>query len=280
MAVLFGLLAAASYGAGDFFGGLASKKAASQTVVVLSQLAGLVLAVILALAFAAARVTGRDLLLGVGVGIAGLVGLSLLYRGLAVGRMSVIAPITAVGSATLPVLWGLASGEHPSPTALAGVVVALLAVVLVARAPHGHDAGPADPRVELGLAAGAGVAFGIGLALFGETSSGAGLWPLVTARVASVVILGGGALLAGRLPRPSRETMPSIVLAGSLDMGANAFYLAGVHTGLVSLVAVLTALYPASTVVLARVVLDERLSRHQVLGLVLAAAGAALIAAG
>lgn len=280
MAVVLGLCAALSFGTGDFLGGFSAKRASSVTVVFVSQLAGLALAVVLAIAFGADLVTGRDLLLGAGVGTVGLTGLVLLYRGLAVGRMSVIAPITAVGSAVLPVVWGLATGERPGTAALAGVAVALAAVVLVARVPHGHEAGPADRRVELALAVGAGIAFGAGLVLLDATGDGVGMWPLVSARATSVAVLGAGARLAGRLPAPPREAVPGIVAAGTLDMAANAFYLAGTRTGYVSLVAVLGSLYPAATVVLARVVLAERLTRHQLAGLVLAAAGAALIAAG
>lgn len=280
MAVLFGVLTAISYGAADFCGGLGAKRAATQTVVALSQLVGLLGAVVLGFAFAADHLAGRDLWLGAGVGAVGIVGLVLLYRGLACGRMSVIAPVTAVGSATLPVLWGLATGERPSALALAGVVAAMVAVVLVARGPSGDGATDGDIRTDLLLAAGAGVSFGIGLVLLGETGSDAGMWPLVSARATSVLLLGLAAAVTRRAPIPPRGAGGIIALTGVLDISANAFYLAGVHTGLVSLVGVLAAMYPVSTVVLATLVLDEQLSRYQVAGLALAAGGAALIVAG
>jgi drug/metabolite transporter (DMT)-like permease len=280
MAVVFGLLAAVGYGSGDFLGGLASKRAATQTVVVGSQLVGLLLGVVMALFIAAPRLDRGDLVYGAIGGCIGLVGVTALYRGLAVGRMSVVAPITAVGSALVPVAWGLASGERPSPVALVGVVCALPAVALVSRVPSDADSTLVSARGEVLLASGAGLCFGVALVLFSEAADGTGLWPLVASRAVSVTLLASGALIARRLPRPSRAAVPVIVATGVLDITANAFYFFGVGTGLVSLVAVLASLYPAGTVALARVVLDERLSRHQLAGMGLAVGGAALIALG
>lgn len=280
MAVVFGLLAAAAYGAGDFLGGFASKRAATQTVVVLSQFVGLTIALVVAVFIAAPGLDVIDLVYGAIGGCIGLVGVTLLYRGLAVGRMSVVAPITAVGSALVPVAWGLATGERPSAIALAGVAVSLPAVALVSRVPSDADSAVVSARGEVLMAAGAGVCFGIALVLFSEAAEDTGLWPLVTSRAVSATLLGAGALVAGRLPMPSRDAVPVIVGTGVLDITANSFYFFGVSTGLVSLVAVLASLYPAGTVALARVVLHERLSRHQLAGMAMAVVGAALIAAG
>jgi drug/metabolite transporter (DMT)-like permease len=280
MAVVFGLLAAAGYGTGDFLGGFASKRAATQTVVVGSQLVGLTIAIGLALSIAAPDLRTIDLVYGALGGCIGLVGIMLLYRGLAVGRMSVVAPITAVGAAIVPLAWGLSTGERPSALAFAGVALSLPAVALVSRVPSDADSTVLDARGEVAMAAAASVCFGVALVLFAEAADGTGLWPLVSSRAVSVVLFGGGALLARRLPMPSRDAVPVIVGTGILDIGANAFYFFGVGTGLVSLVAVLASLYPAGTVGLARVVLDERMTRHQVVGMALAVAGAALIALG
>lgn len=280
MAVVFGLLAAAGYGSGDFLGGFASKRAPTQTVVVGSQLVGLVIAVGLAACIAAPRLDRGDLVYGAVGGCIGLAGVTALYRGLAVGRMSVVAPITAVGSALVPVAWGLVSGERPSPVALVGVVCAFPAVALVSRVPSDADSTVVSARGEVLLAAGAGLCFGVALVLFSEAADGTGLWPLVAARAVSMTLLAAGALAVGRLPMPSRSAAPVIAATGVLDVVANAFYFFGVGTGLVSLVAVLASLYPAGTVALARVVLDERLSRHQWAGMALAVVGAALIAVG
>lgn len=281
MAVVFGLLAAAGYGAGDFLGGFASKRAAAQTVVVGSQFVGIIVAVLLSLFVAAPDLRPIDLVYGAGGGCVGVVGILALYRGLALGRMSVVAPITAVGAAIVPVAWGLiANGERPSALALMGVALSLPAVALVSRVPSDSDSPLLGARGEVTLAAGAGLCFGIALVLFSEAADGTGLWPLVASRGVSVTLLGLGALLAGRLPRPNRDAVPVIVGTGVLDITANAFYFFGVGTGLVSLVAALASLYPAGTVLLARVVLEERLSRHQLAGMALAVIGAALIAVG
>ena len=280
MAVLLGLLSAVAFGAGDFLGGVASKRAATLTVVLGSQLVGLVLAIAVAPLVGADDLTSRKLVYAAIAGCVGVVGVGLLFRGLAVGRMSVIAPVTAVGAAVLPVAWGLVSGERPSGVALAGVALAVPAVVLIARVPHDHEAGPGDARVELLLAAGAGLCFGVALSLFGESADGTGMWPLVVARIAAVTMLGTAALATRRVALPEAGVRPTIVGCGVLDVTGNGCYVAAASTGLLSLVAVLSSLYPAATVLLARVVLRERLTRHQVDGIVLAVAGAALIAAG
>jgi drug/metabolite transporter (DMT)-like permease len=280
VAVVFGLLAAVGYGAGDFLGGFASKRAPTQTVVVGSQVVGLTIAVVVSLFVAAPGLRAVDLVLGAIGGCVGLVGIMLLYRGLAVGRMSVVAPVTAVGAAIVPVAWGLATGERPSAVALAGVVVSLPAVALVSRVPSDADSTVVTARGEVVMAAGAGLCFGIALVLFSEAADETGLWPLVASRAVSVTLLAAGALAMRRLPPPSRDALPIIVGTGVLDIAANAFYFFGVDTGLVSLVAVLASLYPAGTVALARIVLGERLSRHQVAGMAMAVGGATLIAAG
>jgi len=215
----------------------------------------------------------------------------LLYRGLAMGRMSVVAPITAVVAAIVPLVWALVDGERPSAIALAGVVVALVAIVLVAAAPE-HDEHPEDAAVApLGKVVPPAVASGLGFgALYvelGETSSHAGLWPLFVARPVAVAVTALAALLlvrrAGRPASavvPARTAWPYVAGAGVLDVTANGLYLAATNAGLLSIVAVLSSLYPAATVVLARVVLGERLHRVQVVGLVLAAAGIAAMAMG
>jgi drug/metabolite transporter (DMT)-like permease len=282
VAVVLGLLSAVAYGAADFFGGLASRRSAVASVVVTSQAISIgVLAVLLAVAPGDPPLL-RDVGLGGIAGVVGCAGLVLLYRGLAVGRMSVVAPVTAVGAAVLPVTWGLGTGERPSAAALVGVALALVAVVFVSRSPEGERVveRAAGGRVELLLALGAGCAFGVVFILLGSTSDDAGFWPLVGARPVSVVVLTVGALVARQPVRPRREDRAMVAATGVLDIGANALYLVAIRSGLLSLVAVLGSLYPAMTVVLARFVLAERLTRGQVVGLGLAAAGVALIAAG
>lgn len=292
--MLLGLLVAAAYGAGDFFGGLSSKRASVAAVVVLSQLSGLPLLAVLVL------LTGGDpttttFVLGALAGAVGGVGLTTLYRGLASGRMSVVAPITAVGAAIVPVLWGLVTGERPSLPAVAGIVLAVVAVGLISRTPddapladHVADDGtvttpetvaPVAPY--LALAVLAGLAFGTVFVLLAATGEGVGFWPLVAGRTTSITLLALGARATGRrLLPPDRRALPLIAAAGVLDVTANALYLLAARQGLLALVAVLSSLYPASTVLLARIVLRERLTPVQVGGLGLAGFGVVLIAAG
>jgi drug/metabolite transporter (DMT)-like permease len=276
LVVALGLAVAASYGAADFLGGLASKRTATATVTLIAQAVGLALLAAVTLVFQG-DITARDLGLGAIAGVVGAGGLSLLYKGLAEGRMSVVAPITAVGAAVVPVAWGIATGERPSAAAIAGVVVALAAVTLISRAPDTEEDSDERPTM-VPLAVAAGTAFGIVFIVLGEASQETGAWPLVAARAAGVTVL----LVAakGLKQRPHRADVPTIIGAGILDVTANALYLIAARRGLISLVAVLSSLYPAGTVLLARLVLDERLARHQVVGLPLAAAGVALIALG
>jgi drug/metabolite transporter (DMT)-like permease len=281
VAVVLGLVVALTYGAGDFLGGLASRAQSVATVVVASQACGLGL-VVVALVVDGSDPAAGDVALGVLAGSAGLVGLLLLYRGLAVGTMGVVAPVTAVGAAVVPLAVGLATGERPSPLALVGAAVALAAVVLVASGSEeggGRRAAPAG-RSELLLALGAGAGFGLVFVILDATSEDSGFWPLLGARVASVSLVAAWLASAGRPLRPRPGTGWAVVGAGVLDMTANACYLLAVREGLLSLVAVLSSLYPAATVVLARWFLGERLRPAQVAGLGLGLAGVALIAAG
>lgn len=287
MGIVLGLAAAVTYGAADFVGGLVSRRTNVLAVVLFSQLwgTGLLLA---AVPFFGSAVSGEDLIWGVAAGLAGAAGIVFLYRGLSIGRMTVVAPTTAVEAAIIPVVFGLAGGERPSGVALAGVALALPAVALVSssprRSPDGavESGGGGEGRLPLGLSEAlvAGLAFGLFFISLERTGAGSGLWPLVPARAAAMVAVGAVGLLARRSLRPSPGTAPSIAAAGGLDVAANILYLLASRQGLLSLVAVLTSLYPASTVLLARVVLHERLWRIQATGLVLAALGVALIALG
>ncbi len=294
MAVLLGLLVALTYGSGDFFGGIAASRARPSAVVLGSfAISGVCLLAVTA-GWAAVgdlpHPSGADLRLGAAAGCVGPVAVGLLYRGLAIGRMSVVAPVTAVVAAVVPFGWGLAQGERPSTTALVGVAVALVAVALISGAPtHPDDLttqGGTSPAL-LATAVASGFGFGVIFILFGSVGDHAGLWPLLAARVVAVVAM--AVVLVGWLGLRRRDVRPWVLPgarawgpvagAGVLDVTANAIYLAATQRGLLSLVAVLSSLYPAATVVLARVVLGERLHRVQVVGLALAAAGVAAIAA-
>ena len=274
MAVLLGVLVALSYGAGDFLGGLATRAQAVATVVAASQSAALVLLVVVVPA-EGSPFAWADVGLGAAAGTVGVVGILLLYQGLATGAMGVVAPVTAVGAAVVPLVVGLATGERPAPLALVGAAVALGAVALVA---GGGPTGGSGGRPLL-LAVGAGAAFGLVFVLLGATDESSGFWPLLGGRVASVSLLVTWLLRSRTAFVPQPGTRWVVIGAGLLDVTANGLYLLAVREGLLSLVAVLSSLYPAATVVLARVVLHERLERAQLAGLGLGLAGVTLIAA-
>ena len=289
MGVLFGLLAAATYGAADFLGGQVSRRFDAFSVVLLSQLIGAVPLLIAVPFLAEGNPTAQALGWGAAAGIGGGTGVLFLYRGLAMGRMTVVAPITGVVAAVIPVIVGLVIGERPSALSLAGVVLALVAVILVSSAPP-----PGDERdVELGqeidpswkesgvpYAFGAGLSFALFFVFLNAANTESAVWPLLGTRGASLVLV-TVAVLALRKPlKPPPGTIVAIGAAGVLDVGANVFYLISTRFGLLSLVAVLTSMYPAITVLMARIFLDERMIKMQIVGLALAGAAIAMIVLG
>ncbi|TKJ19928.1 EamA family transporter [Blastococcus sp. CCUG 61487] len=276
--VVLALSSAVVYGASDFLGGLASRRAPVHGVVAVSQVAG-VTALLVLLPWLGGPVSGADLAWGAASGVAGAAGLLVFFRALAGGVMSVVAPVTAVTAAAVPVLGGLLGGERIGPWATAGIVLALLAVVLVS-AEGGLSALRSAAPGSLAPALVAGVAFGCFFVLLDRTGDDTGLTPLVAARAASIVLV----LLvarAGRRPlRISRASAPLVLTSGLGDMTANAlFLLATQEGGDLAIVGVLASLYPVSTVVLAQVLLRERLVPAQLAGLVAAVAAVVLITA-
>ncbi|UBU11867.1 DMT family transporter [Nonomuraea gerenzanensis] len=274
MTVILATACAIVYGTADFFGGLATRRTQVLAVVVLSQLAGLALILGL-LPVLPGSYSGPALAWGLAAGLSGAAGLVLFYRSLATGVMSVVAPTTAVTSAALPVVFGLATGDRPQTWALVGVVLALGSVLLVSQDGSGGGRGSLS-SVLTALAAGAG--FGGFFILLAMAPHDAGLWPLVGARLSSVSTVALLALLTRRALKPGSGALPIIIAAGVLDMAANVLYLLAQRDGLLSLVAVLVSLYPASTLLLANRVLGERLRAVQVAGVVCALAAVALIA--
>src|SRR6478735_2471235 len=187
MAVLLGVLVAASFGSGDFLGGRASRRAPTLTVLMVAQ-ATAVLGAIVVCGFVGARVELRDIEFGALAGCVNIVGLGLLYQGLAVGRMGVVAPLTAVVASVVPVTWGILNGERPSVAVMIGAVLALAAAGLIARP-------PSEPQADLPNASGllwslgAGLCLGTSLVFYLQTSSASGLWPVLAARVAAFVLV-------------------------------------------------------------------------------------------
>jgi drug/metabolite transporter (DMT)-like permease len=278
MEIVLGALVALGWGSGDFLGGISAKRLPTVTVLLVSQAVGLAVALLLVVALRDAVPEAHIFLLSAGAGVVGVGALGLLFRGLAVGRMSIVAPLSAIGGGVLPVAWGLLRGERPSALALVGVGLALVAAAVVGRGAEHDPARSISPRMELALGAGAGIGFGVVFILLSEASSGSGMWPIFIARCTSVPMLAVIATVVGASLRVTRADFAPVAGAGLFDVGANALVLLAVRRGLVSLVAPVASLYPAITVLFARVVLHERIGRQRAGGLALALVGLALIA--
>ena len=272
--VLLAATCALVWGTGDFCGGKASQRSNALAVTVLSQVAGLPVLVGCVAIFGGTP-TRAALLWGAGAGFAGFIGVVLLYQGLSQGAMAVFAPVTAVTGAVVPLVFGLFSQALPSPLAIAGAVLAVVAVALVSLA--GGKQTRITPQL-IGLALAAGFCFGLFFVLLVPAGSDAGMWPLVGVRAASV----GAGLLAAAVtrtpPRVERASLGWTMIAGSFDVGANGLYLAAGQLGKLAVVAPVAALYPVSTVLLAMLVDRERLRPVQLAGLGLAAAALVLVA--
>src|SRR4051812_22563735 len=270
-AATLALMSAILYGAADFVGGLTSRRASTLAVVLVSQLSGVVVVLILLPLLPEASVLRSDAGWGAVAGLAGGFGVALLYRALAIGTMSVVAPTTAVCAVAIPVAFAIVLGERPSTMALAGMATALVAIVLVSQSPAPSSASPQRPRSSeaLLLAIASGVAIGLFYLTLARTSRQAGLWPLLAARGASSALFAVIALASGhRALRMPRSVLPMAIGCGVLDMAANGLYLVATRGGALSVIVTLASLYPASTVLLARVILHERLGPLQITGVV------------
>lgn len=295
MAVLLGVLVAVSIGSADFLSGLAARRVRTSVVVTLSQLWGLAPLAIFIAATDRTVPPAWDHVLGVFAGCGLVVGICCLVRGLAVGRMSVVAPATASLGAAVGVVYGFAIGERPGVVAVVGVVLAISAVVLIAHVAEHHEADtqapPAHARAtvasraqEMVLAAGAGLALGSTQIFFAATSEDAGMWPVVSARLTAGTLAGAFVLWRVRAGgRPARLTAGNArLLAGYalLDTLGTCLLIEAFRQGFVSLVAPVAALFPAATVLWARLILNDRMNRGQIVGFGLAAVGLVLISVG
>lgn len=273
MAVLLGFASALVYGVGDWCGGRATRRQASLLVAAIGQAVSLVIVAAVTFGSGLGAPAASTWWWSAGGGIVGALGIAGLYYGLAHGEVSVVAPITAVVGVVVPVVVGLATGERPTVIALIGIVAAVVAIALVSGAVSRHER--RTPLRIVALAAVVGGCFGSLFVALDQTDPASGTWPLLIARLASVPML--LVLIGIRRVRPSgdRGSLGVAVLAGAFDMAANALYLEAVRQGMLSLVAAVSSLYPASTVALASVVDREHISRSKAYGL--AAAGAALV---
>ena len=266
------LVSAASWGGGDFAGGVAAKQASVFRVVAVAHACGLAAMLALAVLTGEAIPPHADLWWGAGAGITGAFGIAALYKALAIGRMGVVAPVAAVITGVLPVLVGMRTEGLPDRIQLFGFALALVSVWLVARPSE-----TIDTHRGLGLAVLAGVMFGLFLVAGKQAGHHGVFWPMVAARVASTTLMCVIVSLSPPDPRPLRNVLWAMVLSGLLDSAGNALFIAATRYGRLDVTAVLSSLYPASTVILARVLLKERISKSQGAGIVGALASVALI---
>lgn len=271
-AIVFGLASAASWGAGDFSGGLASKRQDVTVVIVVSQVFGVIMLAALALLWQEAVPSLQHLFYGALAGIAGALGLSALYRGLATEHMGIIAPLTAVIAAGLPVLVSLFNVGLPGNQQLIGFAFAFAGIWLISQQGNGLRLAPR--ALTLPLLAGAG--FGLFFILIDQVSESAVFWPLVAARLSSMALL-SLVLLRRRARVRQPLNLPLLALTGVLEAGGNIFFALASASGRLDIAAVLASLYPAITVFLAWLVLEERLSPRQWMGIVATMASIILI---
>lgn len=266
--------AAGVWGGGDFAGGIAAKRASVFRVVAVAHAFGLVLMLLLVWVTSEKVPPLSSFGWGVVAGITDAFGVAALYKGLSTGRMGVVAPVASVMTAVLPVLFGVGIEGLPGKLQLLGFVMAAGSLWLITR-PEGE----LDSRRGLGLALLAGLMFSLLLISGKEAGRHAVLWPLVSARAASTLMMFSIVAFSPRDSQPLRPVFVPIVLSGLLDSLANAMFIAATRHGRLDIAAVLSSLYPASTVVLARVVLKEKISRTQAVGIVGALIAVALISA-
>ncbi len=278
MAIVLAGLSALMYGAADFCGGMATRRASLPAVLASSQAVGLGVALAASLALGAGVAAISDLAWGALAGVCGAAGIAALYTALATTVVAVASPLAAVTGAVIPVFLGVMGGERPGLAAWLGIIAGAAAIVLLTAGPSasGKDGG-VRRAVFLGILAGMG--FGLFFFCISRTTHSSGLWPLVSARVATISLVAGFAGLTGRSLGFCAAALPLIVLSGALDMGANIAFLLASRTGMLSISAAVAALYPGPTVVLAWILLRERITTMRVAGLALALAGVALIAA-
>ena len=275
VAIVFALISAFAYGISDFLGGLFSKRVSAWQIAVVGQSSSAFFALIAGL-FIGGDPTPSDWVWAGTAGIGGGFGAAFLYRGLSRGRMGVIAPISAIGSALVPVAIGLMLGDRPSALVLLGITFAFPAIYLISQVVE------TAPTSEGGILDGvlAGLGFGVMFAMLGQVSSDSGILPLALTQVGSVlgVILTATVLREAWVPR--EPAAYRALMMGPLGIAATGTFLYATHHGLLSVVSVIASLYPAGTVVLASVVLRERIHANQAVGLAIAAVAIALVAAG
>lgn len=271
--IFWGLGSALTWGIGDFCGGLATRRTSVWTVVLYSQAVGMVLLLVLAFAFGEMLPRTSDLFWGAVAGLAGIIGLLALYQAMALGQMALVAPLTAIIALSIPVIIGIVTEGWPAVSTLGGFVLAGVSVMLISYAPQRTASASG-----LWIALVAGCGFGGFFVLIAQTQEAAVFWPLVAARAMSVATLSILMVIQRRAALPTSEALLPIMLAGIFDAGGNACFVLAEQAGRLDIASTLSSLYPVSTVVLALILLRERISWVQGAGVALALAAIPLIA--
>lgn len=277
MAALFALISSVSWGVADFVGGLAARRAGSAQVLAVSYPAGAVVITIFAFTIIPGEFSSDLFGYALITGVIGAIAIALLYAALVRGQMGIVSPITAVMSGAVPVMVGIFRGEQPSSWAFAGMAMAVIAVILVSQESQHHGK---TPPIAILLAMASGTAIGLYLTALGLAPQDSGVWVATLGRWVSTVIMILFVVLVAR--SFNRSTFPWMlaISAGVLDALANGLFQLAAQQGLLSVVAVLGSLYPAATVVLARVLINERMNKIQGIGVVLALGAAGFLAFG
>lgn len=265
--ILYGLVSATSWGAADFIGGFASKRTSPMRVLYLAEIAGFLPFMLLALVLREPIPPARDMLTGAFASLVGLTGLIFLYRALAEGQMTIAAPVSALFAAVIPVIFGSLTLGLPSTPTMLGFGLAFLAVWLISQT-DGTNLRFSLSDLRLPLLS--GFFFGFYFIILHRATLNAFFWPLTAARFAGFAALGLLALVTRQPAMPPRETWALCIFNGFIDIAGNGFYVLSAQTGRIDVAAVLGALYPAATVLLAWLILKERISAVQTLGILLA----------
>ena len=273
LSIIYGIASAATWGAADFIGGLATKRTSPYRVLFLAEIAGLIPFSVLALLTREPIPSTLDLLWGAISSLIGLTGLTILYRALADGQMSITAPVSALFAALIPVIFGFFTLGAPSLATMTGFGLAFVAVWLISQTDKTNWRYPLRglrSLRDLRLPLLSGLFFGLYFLVIHRATLNAFFWPLVMARFAGFVAFGLYALIRSQPAMPPRDVWGFCIINGVIDIGGNAFYILSAQTGRIDVAAVLGALYPASTVLLAWIFLNEKISMVQTFGVLLA----------
>ena len=283
MTAFLALVSAVFIGSADFVGGMTSRSANGIRVAAFVAVVGLPLTLAISIVYGSEHVGRADVIWSTLAGVAVAVGIGCFYIGMGRGLISVVAPVAAVTGAVIPVVYSLARGERPGAIALAGLVIAFVAVAVVSLAPSEQhpDTEVVVDRNVIMLSLASGLFFGLFYIAFSRVSEEAGMWPITIERAAAAVVIVLLALVLTRGPLVgTRRLLPSALLIAALEVAAVVPLLVALQRGPVAIASVVASLYPVTTVLLAAFVLHERLSRLQYVGVVCALVAVALVSTG